>query len=624
MSSSQPPNQGNLELLEMLVVNHQFDLSEEDQEVLPACQALFEHFKRKGDEDSILSKVLLPLMNQCVKEVKSGQNLTNSSCKLLSKCLKDFNGKIEEDVTKFAKNMLKYSLRPEKDETRDDEALLALCGVCEKSSDQGIQDMIYALITGHSQFIPIMLSSEMSSKKVPLLKLILTLLKQDPSLCSSLQVPIYLGAYNASLSQVDQLLLEILQIHEIDASVSFQAFKPMVWGTNAIAKYSVLSQARQVSASKTSKVSEILALFHPERMFNSALHCPNRFSDLDNTTLYDPRFVLPLICQLCSPNRFVDKHLKLIESGALAMAFASLSCRQEPIRNTGLVALQRIYDQFQKAKKSLSAEKQIWLHLLDIVRNGLIKVSNDNGERVTTRLPHITTSFLIHVTKILSNPLDTMFKSISHFILAKPLMELFTVPEFLRLFHSSSVTHHSTEQEWILSIICHGIKDELDYSILQQNFIPKMLMSFYDAGQQVQSKSKQLILNIFLNICRLPSAASDLVRNHGFLFWLAKIQPNRQVVAILKMVSGLKWSQWWWHQMVYLIVTLIRETENKHEEADDESAAIQLYQVLKDVLLKIESSRVVKNVSDQIWHHAVSLSSEQVDRILVDIWLLNK
>ena len=76
--------------------------------------------------------------------------------------------------------------------------------------------------------------------------------------------------------------------------------------------------------------------------------------------------------------------------------------------------------------------------------------------------------------------------------------------------------------------------------------------------------------------------------------------------------------------MVYLIVTLIRETENKHEEADDESAAIQLYQVLKDVLLKIESSRVVKNVSDQIWHHAVSLSSEQVDRILVDIWLLNK
>ena len=96
------------------------------------------------------------------------------------------------------------------------------------------------------------------------------------------------------------------------------------------------------------------------------------------------------------------------------------------------------------------------------MRNGLIKVSNhDDG--VVVRLPHITTSFLIHVTKILSNPLDTMFKSISHFILAKPLMDLFTVPEFLRLFHSSSVTHFAAEQEWILSIISQGIKDELDY-----------------------------------------------------------------------------------------------------------------------------------------------------------------
>ena len=334
LGSKSSPNQDDLELLGMLVVNHEFDLSEEEEGInaLMPCHALFEHYKRKGDEDSILSKVILPLMNQCVKEVKSGQTLA-SSCKLLSKCLKDFTGRIEEDVTKFAKSMLKYSLKPEKDQSMDDDALLALCEVCEKSSEKGIQDMIYALITGHSQFIPIMLSSELSSKKVPLLKLILTLLKQDPSLCSSLQVPIYLGAYNATLSQVDQLLLEILQVHEMDASVSFQAFKPMVWGPNAIAKYSVLSQARQVS-SKTSKVSEILTLFHPERMFNSALNCPNRFNEPNSfqDTLYDPRFVLPLICQLCSPNRFVDKHLKLIESGALAMAFASLSCRQEPIR----------------------------------------------------------------------------------------------------------------------------------------------------------------------------------------------------------------------------------------------------------------------------------------------------
>ena len=221
-----------------------------------------------------------------------------------------------------------------------------------------------------------------------------------------------------------------------------------------------------------------------------------------------------------------------------------------------------------------------------------------------------------------------MFKSISHFILAKPLMDLFTVPEFLRLFHSSSVTHFAAEQEWILSIISQGIKDELDYSILQQNFVPKMLMSWHDSTGDF-TKSKQLILDIFVHLCGLPSAASDLVRNHGLLLWLAKIRPNRQIVAILNRVSALKWSQWWLHEILYLILALVKE-EKKTEENEgflDETAnetRIQMYQVLKDVLVKIESPRVVKSVSDQIWHPAVSLSNAQVDRILVEILLLNK
>ena len=286
-----------------------------------------EHFTKKGDDESILTKVIIPLMDQCVLEIKSEAQQTYEDCKLLSNCLKNFHGRIDKDVTKFAKSMLKYSLKPD---FKSPEALLALCEVCDKSNKN--QD-IYALIISHSQFIPIMLSNDaftLSTKKMPLLKLILTLLKHDPTLCSSLQVPVYLGAYNATLSYVDQLLLEILRVHETEGSVSFQAFKPMLWGTNAISKYSVLSQAKQVSA-KTTKVSEILALFHPEKMFNSALHCPNYF-DTHESMLYDPRFVLPLICQLCSPTRFVDKHLKLVESGALAMAFASLSCKQEIIR----------------------------------------------------------------------------------------------------------------------------------------------------------------------------------------------------------------------------------------------------------------------------------------------------
>ena len=52
-----------------------------------------------------------------------------------------------------------------------------------------------------------------------------------------------------------------------------------------------------------------------------------------------------------------------------------------------------------------------------------------------SRIPHLVTVFLIRSTKVLSNPLDPMFKSISSFVLAKPMMDLYEVPEFLRLFH---------------------------------------------------------------------------------------------------------------------------------------------------------------------------------------------
>ena len=62
-------------------------------------------------------------------------------------------------------------------------------------------------------------------------------------------------------------------------------------------------------------------------------------------------------------------------------------------------------------------------------------------------------------------------------------------------FHSNDVTGHSLEQEWILSVIKDGLKDELDYAIMQQNFILKMILSF-KGSSLCQSKAGSLILDI--------------------------------------------------------------------------------------------------------------------------------
>ena len=94
--------------------------------------------------------------------------------------------------------------------------------------------------------------------------------------------------------------------------------------------------------SKIMKTSEILALIQPDMMIKSSLNIPLYFDEnLNRDDLYDPRFFLPLICQLCASDQFVDKHLKLIESGALGLAFASLSSRDEQIRQIGIVSLHR-------------------------------------------------------------------------------------------------------------------------------------------------------------------------------------------------------------------------------------------------------------------------------------------
>ena len=94
--------------------------------------------------------------------------------------------------------------------------------------------------------------------------------------------------------------------------------------------------------SKIMKTSEILALIQPDMMIKSSLNIPLYFDEnLNRDDLYDPRFFLPLICQLCASDQFVDKHLKLIESGALGLAFASLSSRDEQIRSIGIVSLHR-------------------------------------------------------------------------------------------------------------------------------------------------------------------------------------------------------------------------------------------------------------------------------------------
>jgi hypothetical protein len=542
------------DLLEILVSKYQVDISDCIDKLQP-CRALLLHLQNTESPSKVLiTSVVVPSIKKISTLLKTPENMLvldmSKTCSLVLDCNADKLSSSKVFMAEwpaFVKTVLKHSLK-EDHHAEVLEVLKVLCESVLKGKESNSQaELIYSLICGHSLFVPTLFStSSLTSggcrKKEALLDLVLTLTKANPSICSGVQVPIYLGAYGASLSKADQLLLEILYIHETEGSVSLQAFKPLVWGQAAVAKFSVLkkSSTTRTKVSKITKTSEVLALIQPDKMIQSALQFPMSFETFPVVTNdnYDPRFFLPLLCQVCSPGNFVDKHLKLVESGGLALAFASLSCRDSHVRTLGLVTLSRIYQQLQSARKSLSAEKQVWLHLVDLVRNGLLSVLEDRQDKTPPRIPHLATAFLVKASKILSNPLDSMFKSVSSFVLAKPMMDLFSVPEFLRLFHSSDVTNHGCEQLWILGVISNGLRNDLDYGILQQNFVLKMIMSYYDssmAAAQDSSSIRTHILDIVEAICALPSPAVEMIRQHGLLIWLLeKDQDSNKLIAILQ------------------------------------------------------------------------------------------
>ena len=95
----------------------------------------------------------------------------------------------------------------------------------------------------------------------------------------------------------------------------------------------------------------------------------------------------------------------------------------------------------------------MWLHLINVVRNGIANSGkrqrskddadddddyhdDEENHRGVIRIPGILSAFLVRTCMILNNPLDPMYKAISSFLLAKPMLVVYGIPEFLRLFHS--------------------------------------------------------------------------------------------------------------------------------------------------------------------------------------------
>lgn len=115
------------------------------------------------------------------------------------------------------------------------------------------------------------------------------------------------------------------------------------------------------------------------------------------------------------------------------------------------------------------------MRLIDALRNGvqLLKYSLKD-----VRLSCLVTTFLARTALVASQPLHPLYSPLHTFLMAKPALDLNTIPELLQLLHSSHV-QHQTHRHWILENIRDGIKDEADIDVALNCLLFKMLLGFY-------------------------------------------------------------------------------------------------------------------------------------------------
>eukprot|EP00092_Neocalanus_flemingeri_P057326 GFUD01068113.1.p1 GENE.GFUD01068113.1~~GFUD01068113.1.p1 ORF type:complete len:1909 (-),score=640.60 GFUD01068113.1:4-5181(-) len=488
-----------------------------------------------GCDSRLMRECFLPLLQQISVSFKLGP-LMGSTVLALCSAARECKELVENKMfvkeigknpltwQKFFRSVLKYSLKVGDPGVPALDLLSTICDFLIRGSKLAEVEDIVEMVTSHSLYLGTVLGPSCTTKTA----LIQLLMSLSPASCTLDQIPLLLSGYMATLHPSDRALLTFLGMHE-KAGLDLSQFQPFMFGPVAVQHYAAMAGG----AWKQPKVSEVLGILDKDLMRRSCVSLPLSLpldpqadvgkEAFPDTTLYDPRFILPFLSQLLSPEMYMDKHMKLVDSGALSYAISSLASREWGVRAAGYHVLARVQTAMDTAK--LAQEKQVWLHLISLIRNGVASSSNNTSRCV--RLSSLVTTFLVRVVDILQTPLSPLYRTISRSILAKPAMDMQAVPEFSRLLNSADIKH-TAEQRWVLEIVREGLRDNLDYSLANRSFVCKILQSQW--GSVVIDRVGHLqVLDVIERCVGTNYGCTDLLTRHGLLTWLAVVVKRDKV-----------------------------------------------------------------------------------------------
>ncbi|XP_078049999.1 nucleolar pre-ribosomal-associated protein 1 isoform X2 [Augochlora pura] len=415
--------------------------------------------------------------------------------------------------------------------------LSALCDIAyENDSNSEYAKTLFEMTVSHSEFLNILLES---SNTKNLIELLWILMRKNKSVLALSHIPVYLAAYNGTLSESDQFLLLILQYYE-NNNINIYEYQPYLWGNAAAVHYSVKSEIH-MNLWKQPSTTQVLNLFEEDVINNTIKNYPvNRalkateLHEAEDT--YDPAFYLPLLCHLLSENNVVSC-LKIAQSGALALAFVACSSNHSDARMAAYTIIARYYTHLEALS---SKTKLLRMRLIDALRYGITVLESklDN-----VRLNTLVSIFFARTSLIATQPLHPLYSRLQTFLMAKPALDVHSIPELLQLFHSSDI-EYKAHRHWILENIRDGMRTESELDVAFKCVLFKMLLDFYTCNL-ADSRTKKLILETICVTLKMTKACVLLMKGHGLLPWLLNIAMNlrdndvQSVELVIRIIDAL-------------------------------------------------------------------------------------
>lgn len=165
--------------------------------------------------------------------------------------------------------------------------------------------------------------------------------------------------------------------------------------------------------------------------------------------------------------------------------------------------------------------------------------SGNKDEKHFPRAPSISTRLLAEFCRIIPNKLHPNHGVISNYLIIREKFEFSTVPELLVLFHSSEMQHEENRL-FLLNTINNGIRDNLDFKVLNNTPFLKIIFSCY-ACPLSNRKIDLLILKIIDKLILRTDKTQFLIEKYGLGLWIFQISVAVEAYEydILEMIVSL-------------------------------------------------------------------------------------